>query len=1730
MPEDRPAPRRDTHPADTPASKTATKAAGRPGRGSAKSAGLTVTRVFTTAGEDPFASFTFVRRQSRIANPDGTAVFEMDDVEVPDTWDQVATDILASKYFRKAGVPQVDDAGNPVHDDDGNPVLGPERSARQVMLRLANAWYLWGLKGGYFATDDDALAFRDEMAFMLMAQMGSPNTPQYFNTGIFEAYGIVADPEGNWYWDEDAGEVRLSSHRYERSAVSACYISNVEDELVGEGSIFDFIQREARLFKAGSGSGANFSKLRASGEKLSAGGTSSGLMSFLKVADTAAGAIKSGGSTRRAAKMVILDADHPDIEEFIWCKVEEEKKVAALGAAGYSMDFNGEAYSTVAFQNGNNSVRIPVGFMEKLRADAAWALTERTTGRVTKEMSARQLWNDIAQAAWACADPGLQFDDILNDWNTVLDTERVRGSNPCFTGDTLVLTDAGDLTIAELAARAANGRPLPRALAYDLDGSTTFAAITAAWATGEATELVEVTTTDGEVLRCTPDHLFLVDGARMVPADRLSTGDLLTAATAPGPVGVTKVDTTTRVALAEPVTVYDIAVASHHNFAVRSSSGPAVVVSNCSEYTHVDDTACNLASLNLVSFFDDATQTFDVESYRHACRLFQVMLEISVSMAHYPSATIAARSYQHRTTGLGYCNIGALMMRAGLAYDSDQARAAMGALTSIMHSTAYRTSAELAKAVGECEAFGPNKNSMLRVLRNHRRAAVGSLARREGLGGYEDLTVTPVEIDHLVLAHTPFANLSDDVVAGAHSMVADVEAHGARNMFTTVLAPTGCLVPGSLVLTDEGLIRLGTLGNTDGDQWQDLDLRVQTDEGPKQATRFFVNGLSQVVDVVTDRGHRITGTPEHRVKVVTGTGEWVWRRFSDLRPDDVVPLRLGGMFGAPQQVKLPVTPEARWTGRDNWIRTPEYMTTELAELVGYFMGDGSLHAKGLRFAVADEDSDLDEWIRLAGKDLFGIEAVVEEDKRGAVHGVRLNSVRLAEWWDACGFSKQAPHPDHFGKGYTPRVPEAVLATNDPEIYGAFLRGLFEADASTYSSKTTTFVSASREFCDDVQRVLLTLGVSTHRSTGTGGLSDRPTYSLSLFGGEHTTRFFEVSGFISDRKQTRSLVGRDRSTKRDAIPLTKDLLDEVLPADIPHHGGADTELRARIVGSLNRPGTRGWVPRHLVRHLAEVTGDERVAKLCDYVFCTVTEANLSEESVPTFDISVPDNVTYVANGFVSHNTISLLMSADTSGIEPDLAVVKLKKLAGGGYMQIINRSVEPALRALGYDEEQISRILVHVLGTKELPADGPLSPASLVAAGLSLEEVAAAAAAVPSVSQLDWAFGSYNVGADAYRRAGLDHLEADGAALLAALGVSAAEVRTASQEVCGHLTLEGAPGLRAEHLAVFDCAIECGDGTRSIAWEGHVRALGAVMPHISGAVSKTINMPNSATVEDVRAAHELSYELGVKCVAIYRDGSKLSQPLNSAKSGPDDLDDEEDALVLPVEVTPGMSPTQFYGGNTPPRFRLPAMRPGVTWRIEVGGEEVYITTGEYVDGAGPGASGGNGSANTLGEVFLSLGKDGSTLRGFASALSIAISQGLQHGVPLEAFVKAYKGQTFEPRGVTTGDEHLKFASSIVDAAVRLLGHYYLGDESLVQVKGQPTRFTMVPSDQVPVAAVAPVPTPVAEDPEPVDEEATTTHPSGERVYGKTCSNCGGSNLINAGTCAVCGDCGTTTGCS
>jgi ribonucleoside-diphosphate reductase alpha chain len=1108
--------------------------------------GLEFNRYFTKEGIKPEDLFEYEFRTSVIKNPTGDVVFELKNVEVPKSWSQVATDILAQKYFRKTGVPQPDGS------------LGAETSIKQVAHRLANCWMQWGLDYNYFASSQDAKVFYDELVYMIIGQYAAPNSPQWFNTGLHTSYGITGSPQGHYFVDPKTEKLEKSTSAYERPQPHACFILSVKDDLVNDGGIMDLWVREARIFKYGSGVGSNFSDIRGANESLSGGGHSSGLMSFLKVGDRAAGAIKSGGTTRRAAKMVVLNIDHPEIEEFINWKVEEEKKVAALIAAGYASDYEGEAYRTVSGQNSNNSVRITNDFMDAVNTNSDWNLIARTTGKPIKTLKAKKLWDDIAYAAWACADPGLQFDTTINEWHTCPEGGRINASNPC------------------------------------------------------------------------------------------------------------------------------------------------------SEYMFLDDTACNLASVNLRKLFDEETNTFDVVGFEHACRIWTVVLEISVLMAQFPSPEVAQNSYDYRTLGLGYANLGSILMLAGIPYDSDEAQAICGAVSAIMTGTSYATSAEMAQHFGAFNKYPENREHMLRVIRNHRYAAYDASEN-----DYEGLGVKPQGIK---AQFCPEYLLS--AACGAWDKALQVgEKYGYRNAQTTVIAPTG-------------------------------------------------------------------------------------------------------------------------------------------------------------------------------------------------------------------------------------------------------------------------------------------------------------------------------------------------------------------------------------------------------------------------------------------------------------TIGLVMDCDTTGIEPDFALVKFKKLSGGGYFKIINQSVPLALKNLGYEDFQIQAIVDYAKGKATLEGAPHINHDTLRAKGFKPADIETIEKGLPSAFQIDFVFNSYTLGEETLQRLGFkpEQYNDMNFNLLRALGYTKEQIAATNLYVCGTMTVEGAPYLRDEHLPVFDCANRCGEiGQRFIHPHGHIRMMAAAQPFISGAISKTINMPHEATVEEVQECYNLSWSMGIKANALYRDGSKLSQPLsNKSDSKEEDetpeattaeekvafsLDQltEEQVLQAAMDIISKSTDTNFKRqlSRVVERKKLPSKRQGFTQKAAVGGQTIFVRTGNYQDG-------------TLGEIFVDIHKEGASFRSIMNCFAIAVSVGLQYGVPLEEFVDKFVFTRFEPSGMVDGHPNIKNSTSIVDYIFRLLAYEYLDRSDLVQIPdAEPKAVVQAPNTVKPYntesapdtyTANLAEPKPVYAEKVTVDEKDTrrlnTTQPELDGVQehlknmmgdAPSCNVCGHITIRN-GTCYKCLNCGNSMGCS
>jgi ribonucleoside-diphosphate reductase alpha chain len=1380
----------------------------------AQASRLKMRRIHTTPGVHPYDQVTWERRDVVMTNwRDGTVNFEQHGVEFPGFWSVNAANIVTTKYFRGA-------VGSPQR----------EWSLKQLIDRVVGTYVKAGKEHGYFATDEDAEIFDHELKHALVHQIFSFNSPVWFNVG-------TQSPQ----------------------QVSACFILAVDDTM---DAILDWYREEGLIFKGGSGAGVNLSKIRSSKELLSSGGTASGPVSFMRGADASAGTIKSGGATRRAAKMVVLDVDHPDIAEFIVTKAREEDKVRALRDAGFDMDLGGKDIVSVQYQNANNSVRVSDEFMRAVEEGKEFGLLARRTGEVIERVDARKLMRDMAQAAWECADPGIQYDGTINDWHTNPESGRISASNPC------------------------------------------------------------------------------------------------------------------------------------------------------SEYMSLDNSSCNLASINLLKFLRD-DDTFDAARFAKITQLIIIAMDISICFADFPTTKIAETTRAYRQLGIGYANLGALLMATGHAYDSEGGRAIAAAITSLMTGAAYRTSAELAAAVGPYDGYARNAKPHQRVIRKHADAS-------------EQIRVVgTIEREILDLAHETWQECVD---LG--------EANGYRNAQASLLAPTGCLTADTLVTTDRGLVRLGEIGDVYGDRWQDLDLTVSTDEGPRQATKFFVNGEEPTRRISTEGGYTIQGTLAHRIKVVNpATGAWEWKRLADIAPGDTLPMQLRTLVGEPRRVVLPVLDQAYYAG-DRHARVPDAVSPELAELVGYFMGDGSLHAKGIRLCVANTDLDVAGRLSVLSKELFGLEPAVAAQE--GYQELTLQSVRLARWWQAAGFAKGLPDAGHSGKGWIPRVPSAILEANDPVVYGAFLRGLFEADGTVLDG-VPSLSTAHEPFAAEIRTLLLAMGLATttrETVSGWGG----PVFQVRLRNVDHALNFGELIGFIGQRKDR--LIAElepGQSAKKDYVFLPSDVWTELVP--LGHRA------RNAMMLSLRK---HGGVPRMLASRIFEETLDDRLGTALSYLFEQV-EANGDGGVQPTYDLSVPENVTYVANGMVSHNTIGLMMDCDTTGIEPDLALVKFKKLVGGGSMQIVNQTVPRALKNLGYPHEQVEAITEYIA----------------------------------------------------------EH---------------------------GHVV--NAPGLRPEHYEVFDCAM----GERSISPMGHVRMMAAVQPYLSGAISKTVNMPESATVEEIEEIYREGWKLGLKALAIYRDNCKVGQPLSAAGKKPAEA-------TAAVEAPPEAAPVP-PAPHRPVRRRLPRQRPAMVTRFSVAGAEGYMTVSNYPD-------------DGVGEVFLKLGKQGSTLAGVMDAFSMAISVGLQYGIPLDSYVAKFTNMRFEPAGLTD-DPDIRLASSVMDYIFRRLALDHLpyedraelgilsAAERAAEVAGHdpaglteevdPTELAqsaaveqphhaerdVVPAPATPRAQPTAAPFP-AGSPGPHSSTELIEAQQGRTADAPLCLTCG-TKMRPAGSCYVCEGCGSTSGCS
>jgi ribonucleoside-diphosphate reductase alpha chain len=1493
-----------------------------------------ISRFYTKTQADPFADQTYVERTSQ---PPGKATPVT--VIAPSTWSQTAIDVLVQKYLRKTGVPQ-----------PGSDRLGRETDARQVFRRIAGCWTAWGRRGGYFSTEEDAEAFNDELQYMLAHQIGAPNSPQWFNTGLHWAYGITGPAQGLWRWDPDRKETVQIDNAYEHPSASACYIQSLDDDLVNENGIMSLWTREARLFKFGSGSGTNFSRLRGKGERLSSGGTSSGLMSWLKIGDTAAGAIKSGGTTRRAAKMVILNIDHPDIESFINLKVQEEQKVAALvvgshlcathlnkimqaawiteegrtlvqpnpkfntglneairaaRAAGvpetyiqralsfakkgqrhfafsvYDLGWEGEAYQTVTGQNANNSVRITKAFLDAVKADALWHLTNRTDGQIAKTVRARELWDQICAAAWQCADPGIQYDDIINDWHTTPAQGRINGSNPCVTGDTLVATVKGWRRIEDIASDTeiigSDGRLHP---------------INRSFITGFE-HVYKVCTSDGYELKATANHLITTHNRGDVPVGELQPGDIL--------------------------------VLSHGHFGTRSLEP-------------------ELALAIGLAVGDGCSSHFDTEYGRRS--------SITVTMHHdeAPILVTAAAGIQ-RQKNLHYA-VASLEGRhvprpTSVSHSATTARVTCGAPSVIKDFSQYAVLDE----------------------------------------GSEHKAFTPAvfQLDKASLAA---------VLRGLYTADGTVAHYGAKSQYISL---DSC----SLTLLQQVQVLLLSFG---------IKSKLYRNRRAGKMSSSLPDG---------NGWHRSYLVKEMHSLRISRSSRLLFEREIGFHPESPKTEKLRQLNEEVECYRDTLTTKFE---RLEWVeQTIVYDLTEPS--TQHFVANGFVVHNCSEYLSNDDSS-----CNLASLNLV---TFLKPDGTFDLDAYR-HAIRL--WTIALDITV-----------YMASYPSKAIAERTAKLRQLGLG---------YANLGAVLMRLGLPYDSDKARAV---------AQGLTALLTGEAYATSAALAAHLGPF---EHYAENRETMLRVI---RNHHRAA------------------HGIADTQAYEQLTVP----------PQVLDRSLCPVALADAAGESWD--------AALQKGEGSGFRNA---QVTVLA----PTGTIGLVMDCDTTGVEPDFSLVKYKTLAGGGTMKLINESVPPALRALGYSADEVERISRYIVGTGTLRDCPTLSHDRLRQLGLSDAALARIESGIAGVLDLSMIITPDVVGTEWCQQrfqVSLEELHSKQFSLLQRFGVSLDDIAQASHYACGTLTIEGAPGLKPEHLPVFDCAVPGGTvGTRSIAPEGHVKMLGAVQAFLSGGVSKTINLPATAEIEDIARVYSLAYELGVKCIAVYRDGSKLSQPLNAIGAG--DLAQAVEEKNIPA-VAKVLAAQAIERGKHRP---LPNKRKGYTQKATIGGHKLYIRTGEYEDG-------------TLGEIFLDMHKEGAAFRSLMNCFAIAISMGLQYGVPLEEFVEAFTIMRFEPNGPVSGHEQIKMATSIMDYIMRDLAINYLNRQDLANIKmtGEDMRGDSVKPyikanghrDYLPTSQQA------SGRDELQDAKA-------KGYTGDLCPGCHQLTMVQRGTCKVCVRCGTTSGCS
>jgi ribonucleotide reductase alpha subunit len=1945
---------------------------------------MKIQRRFTKLGTDPLDTITWEKRESVIREPDGTVVFEMRDIEVPAFWSQVATDILAQKYFRKAGVPQPDGS------------LGRETTARQVVRRLAGCWTDWGRRYKYFDTDEDAAAFDAEITHMLIHQMAAPNSPQWFNTGLAYAYGITGPAQGHYFVDpdtkeltrakdsythpqphaclpyralvatpdgpiaigdivtrdrrglevydregvttvqevkyngvksvyrvsfeldgyleatddhrvlaidpktdmpswiavsdlrpgmrvarrndldidevitrasfstqdlpqptnlvsrlrvdasqrisqqatlewmvenkpklsktlydeiisvdfvanEDVYDIQTASHSFlvNHYVVHNCFIQSVEDDLVNENGIMDLWVREARLFKYGSGTGTNFSNLRAEGEKLAGGGSSSGLMSFLKVGDRAAGAIKSGGTTRRAAKMVILDMDHPDIEKFINWKVQEEKKVAALMAAGYDSSYEGEAYQTVSGQNSNNSVRVSDKFIDAVRNDGSWDLLWRKDRSVARTVRARDLWDQIGRAAWACADPGVQYDDIINSWHTSPKGGKIKASNPCVTGDTLVATADGLKRIDSLVGKSA--------FVIGSDAKPHF--VSNIFPTGTK-PVFRLRTKAGFELRLTAEHKVLtadrgdVAACELVPGDRVQLNGS----------GFGNIELPDDVALGIGVAIGDgylghsvITGHNRENITLVMAADEAPILAKVA--SAVNDQKRLLKPLGSIGRNSDVSVTsyspgtsrlaFASGPVVQLFKRYAVLDEGSDRKRFTPAVhELTEASVQLILRGLftadgTVANYGAKSQYVSLDSTSSELLKQVQLLLlsfgikSKLYSErrAGRLETELPDGKGSSKTYPVKEMHSLRISRSSRvgfEHAIGfdpDSAKAAALGALNcDVETYTDSMSDVVESLDP---LGEEAVYDltesdtSHFVANGIVVHNCSEyMF---LDDTACFAPETRISTPNGLRKVADLFAAQEAGERILittELHSEDDHRRVAAHRPAVVtkvGKRAVYRMTLKDGREIRATADH--KFLTNTGEW--KRVDELKPDqDRVQIRLTGDAVSYSSSPLDVK---RW------------------QMLGWLTGDGVFNKDTV--ALVFGPTELDTALEMTDEfNVLKAEAATGTD--GSIRSIR-QSVVSTQYNGVMQTSASQPSlVQHLQRRYgfkqglatTKDVPSSIHHVA-ADLKVAYLQGLFSADGTMLenpsgSESQVMLASSSPQLMRSVQLLLSDIGivsrVTWHHPEG----RKNPQGQLHVYN-QAARRFLTLVGFpCSTEKdaQAQHLLSRPFNAAKknprapkvvDIVPdgeevvydITEPVTHSVIAEGLIAHNCnlASINLMTFFDTEKNTLDVEGY--RHAIRLwtitleisvlMAQFPGEEIARKSYEYRTLGLGYANLGTmlmvagipydssralaisgaisailtgESYATsaemagelgpfarYSENADDMLRVMRNhrraaynapaseyeelsvvpmgiepalcppyllaaareswdkalelgeqdGYrnaqatciAPTGTIGLLMDCDTTGIEPDFALVKFKKLAGGGYFKIINQSIPITLRNFGYTQPQIDDIVRYAKGSGTLYGSPYINAETLRARGFTDEDIAAIERTLPTVFEIAFGFNQWSLGEATLQRLGFtaEQYNAADFDLLRSLGFTREETDAANNYICGTMTIEGAPHLKEDHYAAFDCANKCGKiGRRFIQHMGHVRMMAAAQPFISGAISKTINMPNEATVQDIQEAYLRSWDLGLKSIALYRDGSKLSQPLSTKGSDKTSETAEDRQIALSKEFEERIAAARLSAAdelrpdeilaaaqrilantdNTDfkrkvaqvlERNRLPAKRRGWTQKAKIAGHTVFLRTGEYGDG-------------TLGEIFVDLHKEGASFRSLMNCFAIAVSIGLQYGVPLEDLVEKFTFTRFEPNGFVD-HPNVKSCTSVIDYIFRVLGMEYLGRTDFVQVK-------------------------------------------------------------------------------